>query len=124
MLQTYSTARGGFNPPPQPPKKTAARKRLRASTMTPAVAAALSNDAAAPIESLDEQPDPKVVYRDFRRFSAHKVLSRHAEVLRQRLAKVRHASCTTHESQPNGVHRKLLSKTAAGSQRNRTRRLF
>ncbi len=91
--------------------------------MTAAFSAALSTDAAASAERFDEQPESKEVYREFRRFAVRKVLSRHRRVLRQRLAKVRHVSCASHELQPSGVQRKPLPKTVAGGQCKRTRKL-
>ena len=123
MLQAYSTARGGFNPPPQVPKQTAARKRVRAGAPTAAFAEALRGDAAPEADvKVDEEPNVKDAYRGIWRFAEHKVLARQARVMRQRLAKARraYAKCAT-QTQPSGLQSKHALKTSADGRRRRTK---
>ena len=102
MLQAYSTARGGYNPAPQLPKKVAVPKRLRVSGMTAAFISALGASTPALGKDLDDGPDLDEVYREARAFAKHALVSRDARQLRGLLARVKQAYAVSGRSTATG----------------------
>jgi len=102
MLQAYSTARGGYNPAPQLPKKVAVPKRLRVGGMTAAFVSALGASAPTLGKELDDGPNLDEVYREARAFAQHVLVSRDARQLRGLLARVKQAYAVSGRSTTNG----------------------
>ena len=114
MLQAYSTARGGYNPAPQLPKKVAAPKRLRVSGMTAAFTSALSTSTPASGKQLDDGPDLDEVYREARAFADHALMSRHARQLRTLLARIKQAYAVSGRPTASGRKANGKAKRAHG----------
>ncbi len=106
MLQAYSTARGGYNPPPQLPKNVAVPNKLRVSGMTAAFMSAVSASMPTLGKELDDGPALDEVYREARAFAKHALVSRDARQLRCLLARVKQAYAVSGRSATNGKRAK------------------